>query len=82
MSADEHKGKNLDEIEIDMNQNLMDNNSDESEHEDAIEDIIAIEPLDITETQSEPQSSQHEEKNKIKKSRVLVPWTDEQKMCR
>lgn len=76
--ANEYKGKSLDEINIDMEENLLDNNSDESEPE---EDPI-MHNLEPPNSQLEvvPSTNKDNVLNiKRKKSRKLVHWTDEQK---
>ncbi|CAH0555139.1 unnamed protein product [Brassicogethes aeneus] len=78
--ANEYKGKSLDEININMEEDPLDNNSDESEIDEPEEPIVhTLEPI----------SSRHEVplkskpnnilNMKLKTQRKLVPWTDEQK---
>lgn len=75
-AAGSNKGKTLDEIEVDMEENLLTQNSDESENEE--EYIENVAPLDNSVTKPK-EANQHQIVNESKKKRLLVRWTVEQK---
>uniref|UniRef100_A0A8D8TJ13 Uncharacterized protein n=1 Tax=Cacopsylla melanoneura TaxID=428564 RepID=A0A8D8TJ13_9HEMI len=67
-----YKGKRLDEVELDMEENILEGPSENEDSE--IEDDP--DPIPSTSTTSEPVKSQQ---STTKKPRQLVPWTNEQK---
>ncbi|XP_072380664.1 uncharacterized protein [Diabrotica undecimpunctata] len=81
-TANNYKGKSLDEVEIDMDKNLFEDNFSESDDDD--DDELKC----LLQDDNEPSTSQIEntvsptkenETFKNKTARKLVPWTDRQK---
>ncbi|KAJ8932212.1 hypothetical protein NQ314_014832 [Rhamnusium bicolor] len=70
--ANEYRGKTLDEVNIDMEENLLDSKSDEDDADDDIVDVLP-EPVPSTSATVAPTIPLQ------KKRRILVPWTSEQK---
>ncbi|KAJ8932511.1 hypothetical protein NQ314_014603 [Rhamnusium bicolor] len=66
--VNEYRGKTLDEVNIDMEENLLDSKSDE---DDADDDIVDVLPEQVPSTSATIPLQ--------KKKRILVPWTSEQK---
>ncbi|CAG9773287.1 unnamed protein product [Ceutorhynchus assimilis] len=87
--ADHYKGKSIDEIDIDMEENLLgdkecDDNSDDDEDENPIiDELLDTSKPSTSRCQDIASSNEIDEESattiKKRKNRKLVPWTDEQK---
>nr|CAI5858800.1 unnamed protein product [Callosobruchus analis] len=85
--ASQYKGKNLEEIEIDLEENLL----NEREENESIEEPDEADAYDeehsldntVTETQAVPELKKDKESDnqqqRGRKKRLLIPWTEEQK---
>lgn len=72
------KGKPIEEIDIDLEENLLSSKNNINEEKDiTVQDQYSFQNQDVVEDIAV--NHQETENNKKKKKRVLVPWTEEQK---
>uniref|UniRef100_A0A6P7HID3 Uncharacterized protein LOC114349218 n=1 Tax=Diabrotica virgifera virgifera TaxID=50390 RepID=A0A6P7HID3_DIAVI len=75
-SGESFKGKSLDDIQLNMDENIMTetNEPEDKEYENFQEDVVVVEA-----EKSKPQNVKNAIVKSTAKKRTLVPWTEDQK---